>query len=171
MTDTEVMRLRGLRNNALRTRALAYALSNRQTPSDMYVRTAIACWRISRIITGELSAHPYLSYQSGPSGHRAIVDRAFGGVRALLASNPNGGMRAFVGDVERLCRDLDDAIALTWSPTLNETLGRARVHLRRLLVEALASAGMEGMARPTVGALIGASRPASPPVSWPYLAM
>ena len=88
MIDSEVVRLRNLRNVALRARAFAQALAGPTAESAVFAKTAVICWTIARIATGRLRAHPYLSYQKGPSGLRSLVDRSIragGAARELLA--------------------------------------------------------------------------------------
>src|SRR5271165_4116909 len=70
MNDPEVVRLRRLRQTALRMRALAFAFSvtrmGKQDPS--FQRVAQASWRVARAVTGRLRSHPYVSYQRDPGG-------------------------------------------------------------------------------------------------------
>jgi hypothetical protein len=173
MTDTEVMRLRRLRNSALRIRAVSRAMSFGKSRDDLFSRTAIACWGIARIISGELQAHPYLRFQSGPPAHKAFVDRALAALRLLIAPQGRAGLTAHAHDLQRLCRELDDTIALTWSPSLNDTLGRARTRLRRSFADVDAQgAPSVAMGAPVVVCVAGHERAnASGVNSWPYLAI
>ncbi len=68
MIDIEVIRLRQLRNTALRARAIATALDAGHSGKvdSVLSRSALACWRIARVVTGKLRAHPYQSYQRDP---------------------------------------------------------------------------------------------------------
>src|ERR1700685_652410 len=73
MIDTEVIRLRRLRHPDLRGRAIAAALdSDPAGRGSVFSASAQICWRIARVVTGRLRAHPYLSYQRGPSELRAV---------------------------------------------------------------------------------------------------
>ena len=73
MIDDEVMRLRRLRNTALRAREIAAMLdSNAADRSSVLSQSAVSCWRIARVITGRLREHPYPSYQRGPSTVRCV---------------------------------------------------------------------------------------------------
>src|ERR1700677_2639140 len=90
MIDIEVLRLRQLRNTALRARAIAAALDAGHSDNDSVLsRSALACWRIARVITGKLRAHPYQTYQREPGYLRS---RADGAVAALM-----GGMARLRG--------------------------------------------------------------------------
>jgi len=76
MIDAEVLRLRDLRNMALRARALANSLDSGSLADDsVLARSAVTCWTIARIATGRLRAHPYLSYQKEPGQLRGLADR------------------------------------------------------------------------------------------------
>ena len=68
MIDAEVLRLRRLRNVALRARALAKNLDYDSAEGQtVFTKSAVACWTIARIASGRLRAHPYLSYQQDPA--------------------------------------------------------------------------------------------------------
>ena len=74
MIDAEVSRLRKLRNVALRARALAKILDSDSQEQSVFARSAVICWTIARVASGRLRAHPYLSYQQGPSRMRDVAD-------------------------------------------------------------------------------------------------
>src|ERR1700689_366856 len=83
MIDAEVLRLRKLRNVALRARALAKILdSDSAQERSIFARSAVTCWTIARVASGRLKAHPYPSYQRGPSPLRELADNA---VASLVA--------------------------------------------------------------------------------------
>ena len=125
MIDTEVIRLRQLRNTALRARAIALALIARHIESGSVLsRSALACWRIARIITGKLRAHPYQSYQRDAGYLRSVFDGAVAALIGVLAKYRGGPFGRYSARLQRVARELDDARALTWSPTLSDTLGR-----------------------------------------------
>jgi hypothetical protein len=176
MIDTEVIRLRRLRNTALRARAIAAALgSNPARRHSLFSRGAVSCWQIARVITGRLRAHPYLSYQRGPSGVRGVYDRVSAGVRSGIARSRGRSLQIFSDELQRVARELDDARALTWSADLGDTWGRSQTQIRRLIQELSAGARQEA----------GSSTETIPPLAprtgvvqdtdnvdgnWPYLA-
>ena len=178
MIDAEVMRLRRLRNTALKARALATALdSDPGRGSSVFSRSAVNCWRISRVITGWLRAHPYLSYQQGPSEARGVYDRLSAGVQSAVARSRGRTRQTLSGELLRVARELDDARALTWSSDLSDTFGRSQMQIRALIKELDADALNEaasrhetpmrldtrtGNRRDDAGSIAG---------NWPYLAI
>ena len=177
MIDTEVARLRRLRNTALRARALAAALDSDPARHDsVFSRGAVNCWQIARVITGLLRGHPYLSYQRGPSGVRGIYDRVIAGLLGGLARHRGRSHLTFFDELRRVARELDDARALTWSSHLSDTLGRSLTQIRGLINELDAAARNESGSRqeaaPRVETRIGGVRDDSGSAgSWPYLAI
>ena len=77
MIDAEVLRLRHLRQVALKTRALAKSLSltNEDVHSPLH-RSGLLAWRIARIVSGHLRAHPYESYQQDQGDLKSAWDEA-----------------------------------------------------------------------------------------------
>jgi hypothetical protein len=178
MIDAEVMRLRRLRNTALKARALAAVLDSEPARrNSVFSRSAVSCWRIARVITGWLRAHPYLSYQQGPSEVRGVYDRLSAGVLGVAARSRGRSRQAFSSELLRVARELDDARALTWSSDLSDTFGRSQMLLRTLIKELDADAHNEVMPRREtvvrVDTRTGNSRDAAGSVagSWPYLAI
>jgi hypothetical protein len=184
MIDMEVMRLRRLRNAALRARAFAAVMdsngsghhSNGSGHHSVVFRSGLSCWGIARAATGVLRGHPYLSYQQGPGGLRAAYDHINALVSAAIARTRGRTLSVYLQALRRVVRELDDTRALTRSTELSDTLGRAQVKIRRLLreldVAALVEAGSSGEIaalfnapagiRDDVHALVG---------DWPYLAL
>jgi hypothetical protein len=185
MIDAEVARLRRLRNTALRARAVAAALNSDSAGGSArdsaFSRSAANCWRIARVITGWLRAHPYLSYQREPSELRRLYNRASGSLLGTIARYRGRTHQVFADELRRVARELDDARALTWSPDLSDSLGRSQMQMRRLMMEVDEGAGNEdGLrddrgSRPAVRLEIrtGADRSAAGevPGNWPYLAI
>jgi hypothetical protein len=178
MIDTEVMRLRRLRNTALRARALAAALDpDSARRNSVFSRSAVSCWRITRVITGWLRAHPYLSYQQGPSEMRGFYDRLSTGLLGAVAHYRGRSLQTFSSELQRVARELDDARALTLSSELSDTLGRAQMQIRSLIQELDADAHQEGASRDAtiarVGMRVGDRRDGASSVAgnWPYLAI
>jgi hypothetical protein len=175
MIDVEVIRLRRLRNTALRVRAIALALQRHAAPrNSVPSRCAQNCWRIARVITGVLRAHPNLSYQRDYSPLRGAYHRAR--ARVLAGAARGRGTQLLGGELWRVARELDDARALTWSAELSDTLGRAQLQLRPLLREMGAATASETRSRqeiaafqPRVGAAGGSANAATG--NWPYLAL
>lgn len=177
MIDTEVTRLRHLRNTALRGRAIAAALHARQPDRDsVFSRIALACWRISRVATGQLRAHPYQSYQRGPGRLRAPYDGAVAALIGEVAQHRGRRFGMYSPQLQRVARELDDARALTRSPALSDTLGRSQLEIRALIREFAAGVREEAGARIEAAAVDvsgggvrgEASRVAT---NWPYLAI
>ena len=174
MIDTEVARLRRLRNTALRARALAAALDYDPARRDsVFSRGAVNCWQIARVITGLLRGHPHLSFQRGPSELRGVYDR--------LSANWLGGIAGYRGrtrqtlsdELRRVARELDDARALTWSSDLSDALGRSQRHVRGLIEELDAGVRSASGSRHETSQRIGAARDDTGSVAgnWPYLAI
>ena len=167
MIDTEVVRLRKLRNAALRARALAKALQS-DSVHCVFAKSALICWTISRIATGRLRAHPFLSYQQGPSRIRELADRALASIVALAARRRNRCFSVYAPELQSVSREVADARALTWSTDLSDALGRAQLQLRRLAEE------LDAGSRHEVGAVQengDALEDIVTETNWPYLAI
>jgi hypothetical protein len=109
MIDAEVLRLRRLRNTALRVRALAEAMASHPVRRDSVLsRGGRYCWRIARLITGTLRAHPYLSYQRGPSEVRAAYDKLSAGLLGGIAQYRGRSLQVFSTELQRIARELDE---------------------------------------------------------------
>ena len=133
--------------------------------------------RITRVITGLLRGHPYLSYQRGPSEVRGILDRVIAGLLGGFARYRGRSHLTFSDELRRVARELDDARAVTWSSHLSDAFGRSLMQIRGLIKELDAAARNESGSRqetaPRVETRIGAVRDDSGSVagSWPYLAI
>jgi hypothetical protein len=151
MIDAEVMRLRKLRNAALRARALAQALGSDSSDDRVFAESAVISWNLSRIASGRLRAHPYLKYQQGPSQLRELTDRAVASMVALAARRRGRCFSVYAAELQSISREVADARALTLSPDLSDALGRAQLQLGRLAKEidagAQREAGEGGMPR------------------------
>jgi hypothetical protein len=174
MIDADVMRLRHLRNAALRARAVAQALAS-NSDNAIFSKTAVLCWSVARAASGQLRAHPYLSYQRGPSRLRALSDHAMAAIVAFTAARRGRRFSALEVELQCVARDVDDARALARLPDLSDSLGRTQLQLRRLAKELESRARSEkgrdvvsGLetTRPKTGgnAISGRS-------DWPYLAI
>jgi hypothetical protein len=178
MIDTEVERLRRLRNAALRVRAIAAVMeSDPAQRNSVFARSALVLWQVARVITGRLRAHPYLSFQQGPSEARAVRDGIFAAVLGAMARYRGRTVRVYCDELRRVAREVDDARALTWSPDLSDDLGRsqARIHrlIRELEVASLVEAGTNVDHTVRLDTRAGAG-PAPAEVAegnWPYLAL
>jgi hypothetical protein len=136
MIDAEVMRLRRLRNTALKARALAAALdTDPGRRSSVFSRSAVNCWRIARTVSGWLRGHPYLSYQRGPSAALDVYCRLSAGLLSAVAQSQDRSLQTLSRELQRVARGVDDARALTWSSDLSDTLGRAQIQIRTLIKE------------------------------------
>jgi len=178
MIDAEVLRLRNLRNIALRARALAHTLNSNSADHSVLARSAVICWTIARIATGRLQAHPYLSYQKGPGRLRELADRLLASLVALNSRRANRPLSVFALQLRAVAREVNDVRALTWSPDLSDALGRMQIQMRRLANElelgALAESGATIM--PRVQAVVctesgDSLNDISGENNWPYLAI
>ncbi len=178
MIDVEVMRLRRLRDTAFSARALALAMdSAAPLRNSTRSRGAQSCWRIARIVTGVLRAHPNLTYQQDYSPLRAAYHSMSAGIRATVARYRGRTAELFSQQLWRVSRELDDARALTWSAELSDTLGRAQVQMCKLLRELAAATALEtdyrrdiaAVRQPRAGDRGDISNAAAG--NWPYLAL
>jgi hypothetical protein len=135
MVDPEVARLRRLRDEALRVRAIARRLTAARwgTKEPLLTRGACASWRIVRTVTGKLIEHPYLRYQQGAGMGSLVGNRLAAEWIALLSNDRTAGLKAYAGALQSLLRQLDDARALTWSTEFSDALGRSQSELKTLL--------------------------------------
>ena len=168
MVDAEVLRLRKLRNVALRARALGKLLdSNPDARASVFARGSVLCWTIARIATGRLRAHPYLSYQRGQGELAALADAAFAAACASIAQRQNRGRAVFAQHLQTVAREVDDIRSVSWSPDLGDALGRMQIQMRGLLGELDCRPAMQRMA-----AIPAQRRPLQEIAeSWPYLAI
>jgi len=136
MTYAEVMRLRRLRDGALRVRALAAVLDAREEPAyPLFACAGASCWRLARLISGTLRGHPFLPYQRG----QGIAGRASTYIvvrlMAFMARRKHRSLEVFSNELRRVSRELDDARALTRTTQLSESFGRSQLQFHRLMQE------------------------------------
>lgn len=176
MIDAEVLRLRKLRNVALRARALGNTLDfdSAQEPT-VFARTALICWTIARIASGRLRAHPYMSYQRGPGRLRELADRLRAAFIAVSARRQNRGMSVYAQELRSVAREVDDVRALTWSADLSDALGRMQAQMSRLSNElelgALRETGGMPVPQPAAFETGDSCDEIAGDNSWPYLAI
>jgi len=135
MIDSEVARLRRLRVTALRVRAVALALGGtalmQQNP--LLDRARCAAWRVARIVSGRLRAHPYARFQKD-AGVGAVLWNSLVAVAAALgARSQPRALLSFDGQLRQLARQLDRARALTWATDLSDSFGRSQNEIRSLI--------------------------------------
>jgi hypothetical protein len=133
MTDPEVARLRRLRGEALRVRELARALGSTQWANDLLARGACASWRIARVVSGRLKAHPYLRYQRGVGLGSIVANRLFASLLAATTRDRLQALKRYESQVQVLVRQLNDTRALSWSSDFSDTLGRLQYEFQSLL--------------------------------------
>lgn len=174
MTDPEVARLRRLRSEALRVREVARALNATPWSNDLLARGACASWRLARLVSGRLKAHPYLRYQRGVGLGSILANRLSASFLAATARNQMHALKRYESALQALVRHLDDARALSWSSDFSDTLGRSQYEFQSLL-EDLAPitrnslpAGPPKRATRTDGLVGGLARTVEG--DWPYLA-
>jgi hypothetical protein len=175
MIDAEVLRLRKLRNVALRARALGKILdSQSKQEQSVFARSAVICWSIARVASGRLRAHPYLSYQQGPSRLQDLTDGLVASLLAMNARRQKRTLNVYAQQLQAVAREVDDVRALTWLPDLSDALGRMQLQLRRLEHEFDLDARGENSAAmlPRAKAASGNSLDAiTADNGWPYLAI
>jgi hypothetical protein len=174
MIDTDVVRLQRLRNTALRARAIARALIADPARNSVTSQSAASCWRIARVATGTLRAHPYIGYQRGPSSIRAAYDWVTAILLGTLSRYRGRTMQLLSGELSRVMSELDDARALTLSADLSDTLGRLQAQIRGLIAEIDSGMRIKSATRLTAARTdlrTGVVRDdAAVAANWPYLA-
>ena len=174
MTDPEVARLRRLRGEALRVREVARALGSTQWANDLLARGACASWRIARIVSGRLNAHPYLRYQRGVGLGSIVANRLFASLLAATTRNRLQALKRYESQLQVLVRHLDDTRALSWSSDFSDTLGRSQYEFQSLLedlaqiTESSVPTGLPTRATRTDALVGGLARTVEG--DWPYLA-
>ena len=190
MIDSEVERLRRLREVALRVRAVARALAAGQADRDngLLRRGRCVAWRVARTVTGRLRAHPYAPFTRDASLGVILRNGAIAKLIALGAANPADALHKLEAQMRALARELDDARALTWAADLSDTFGRSQAEVRSLLgamqasvlakpamvavaTPALMTAGLAGAAATSGGASPVAAGRAVRKSDWPFLAL
>jgi hypothetical protein len=133
----------------------------------VYARGAVICWRIARVVTGNLRAHPYMSYQRGPGALRTAHGIATAWLWAAVARHRGRTLEAYAQALQLAASELDDARALTRSGELSDAFGRLQRQMRRLIDE------VESGARQQAGVALPAGRTemrSGLAGNWPYLA-
>jgi hypothetical protein len=135
MTDPEVARLRRLRGEALRVRSIARALGSTRWATDdaLLSRGACASWRIARVVSGRLKAHPYLRYQKGLSFGALVHNRLVASYLAMVNKDRVQGLKEYESQLHSLARQLDDTRVLSWSSDFSDALGRSQYEIRSIL--------------------------------------
>jgi hypothetical protein len=175
MIDPEVARLRRLRARALRVREIG-----RRHEDSRFARSAGAAWRIARVASGKLNAHPHIRYQRGASVGELVGNRVAAGWLSLIKDRTSA-LRSLEREVGALARNVEDVRALTWSTEFSDTLGRSLAELKGLLAEIVvdtrgvakvdAPSGAAVERKPIVAARAeGLSLAQTIEGDWPYLA-
>ncbi|MDP8986549.1 MAG: hypothetical protein M3N97_16205 [Pseudomonadota bacterium] len=134
MSDAEVERLRRLRVTALRVRALTIALAQRPSTRDPLLRQGqCAAWRVARIASGRLRAHPYARFQRDAGAVTILWNSLIAAATALCVRTRQHALASTVGQCRRLAREVEGARALTWAADLSDALGRSQKELRALV--------------------------------------
>lgn len=128
MNELEVVRLRRLRESALRSRAIASGMATYRHAHNepLLLHGAGACWRIVRAVSGQLRAHPDVRYQADVGIAARWRHRALAALQIFGGSTPSAVHSEYLILMRQLLRQLDDARILTRSADLSDTLGRAR---------------------------------------------
>ena len=171
MTD-EVTRLRDLRKVALKARALAAVLRHQDDRRDSVLsRGALICWRISRLCTGRLRAHPYVAFRRGPTARETLIGDVDAIVAGLIARRLRRRTGCFQAALRAVAQTLDNARALTLRPDLSDDFGRAQQHLRQILSELSLRAHLEPGYAPQPAEGPGTRSAEARPAGSPYLAL
>jgi hypothetical protein len=177
MNDSEVARLRQLRNSALRVRAVAYALgaSFAGAEDPLLTRGSCASWRIARVVSGRLKAHPYLRYQKDTALAVIVFNGVLARWLAFKSSNRVQALCEYETNLRLLARQLEDARALTWSSDLSDTFGRSQVEIRSLLMAVAGETAAVSESKPLPQhelSLTDGGAALAPGIAgdWPYLA-
>lgn len=180
MIDPEVARLRRLRDEALRVREIARTLAALPwgTEETLLMRGAGASWRLARVVSGKLIAHPYLRYQKGAGLGSLIGNRVLAACLSVTCKHRAQGLKVLESQLQSLSRQLDDARALTWSTEFSDTLGRSQNEIKSLINELAVETASERALPPRAVRAEGAARAdrlvgeltQSFEGDWPYLA-
>ena len=114
-------------------REVARALGSTQSANELLARGAHTSWRIARVVSGRLKAHPYLRYQKDVGVGSIIGNGLFASLLAMSTKDPVQVLKRFESRVHALIRHLDDTRALAWSSDFSDTLGRCEYELQSLL--------------------------------------
>lgn len=109
------------------------ARASSQSADDLLARGACASWRIARVVSGRLRAHPYLRYQRDVGVGSIVSNRLFASFLAMTSRDRVQALKRFESQVHALMRHLDDTRALSWSSNFSDTLGRSQYELQSLL--------------------------------------
>jgi hypothetical protein len=152
MIDPEVARLRRLRDEALRVREIARTLGALPwaTNDALLARAAGAGWRIARIVSGKLIAHPYLRYQKGAGVGSLVGNRLAAGYLRLRCKDRSRGLKAFEAQLQSLSRQLEDVRALTRSTEFSDNLGRSQGEIKSLIHTLAGETGAETLTEETL---------------------
>jgi hypothetical protein len=132
MIDANVVRLRRLRDAALGARALARAMD--PSGSDrVLAQSALLCWSISKVVAGQLRAHPYLDYQKDQSAGRRDWDHLTASVEAAVARRLRRVHETLADDLQAVARELDRTRAVTRLQDLSDAFGRMQLRMRALM--------------------------------------
>jgi len=190
MIDKEVERLRRLRATALRVRSVARALG----PSDplpnrdalpngdaLLNRGRCAAWRVARIVSGRLRAHPYANFQRDAGISVVLANSLSAANAALGVRTRQQGLLRFEAHLRLLARELSDVRALTCASDLNDNFGRSQVEIRALLAALAYETGAVHVSEASIHVSEASTMPPMPPIpdargaaavdsDWPYLA-
>ncbi len=137
--------------------------------ADLLRLARLLCWRIARIATGRLRAHPYLRYQRDPSPRESLAYALYAVWHGDVLARTGRPLHIFSIAMDNLARELADARALTLSGDLSDNLGRAQTMVRELKRE-LAAALADGPSAPRPP-IVHRGDGSMAATNWPYLAL
>jgi hypothetical protein len=170
MVDAEVLRLRKLRNVALRARALGGFLNSNSGDESVFAKGTVLSWSIARIATGRLRAHPYLSYQRGHGTLATLADAAIAATLAAAARRQRRELPVYAQQLQALAREVDDVRSVSLSPDLSDALGRVQVQMRRLMSDLACQLPVQRSVA-AVNEARGSLQDIAAENAWPYLAI
>jgi len=131
----------------------------------LLIESALAAWRLSRVISGWLMGHPNRQYHPAPPAWTAI--RSIGAGLAVRALHWSTGsrMRWLAQQLHILARDCADIRAVTSSVAINEMLGRQQPAL-----SILQRSACPRLPQPTPGRTVSpATQVSYDAETWPFL--
>jgi hypothetical protein len=176
MNDSEVARLRRLRVTALRVRAVALALGSTtlMQHNPLLDRARCAAWRVARIVSGRLRAHPYARFQKDAGVGAVLWNSLVAVAVALRARSQPRALLSFDVQLRQLARQLDRARAFTWATDLSDSFGRSQNEIRALVSDLeYATHNDRGRIESTTvaGAQPSSGSETALEADWPYLAL
>jgi hypothetical protein len=169
----EVLRLRKLRKGALTLRALGRAFSAHGAfePDRASLPVTLLSWRVARIATGQLRAHPHHPFRRDPG----VAERAMRALQVLFTAlhcrSRLRRERLFLEEFAAFKHLIDDVRSLTRSAELSDSLGRAQSQACALLRDWRRMVDRDAARTGLANQAAGAQRPFEGSVESPYIGL